>query len=73
MIGLREDQQMKARIIDYLNNATASCMSWLASDDGGPVNEPQTDTALSLASQRLQGTAVGFKPVVGSLASKPAG
>ena len=38
MIGLREDQQMKARIIDYLNNATASCMSWLASDDDGEFN-----------------------------------
>ena len=73
MIGLREDQQMKARIIDYLNNATAPCRRWLASDDGGPANEPQTDTALSLASQLLQGTAVGFKPVVGSVASKAAG
>lgn len=34
MIGLREDQQMKARIIGYLNNATAPCRRWLASDDG---------------------------------------
>ena len=38
MIGLREDQQMKARMIDYLNHATGLCGSWLACDGGLPAN-----------------------------------
>ena len=78
MIGLREDQRVKERLVTFLNNAAAPCMSWLASDGGGPVNASQTDTPLSLASrivapQLLQGTAVGFRPGVGSQASKGAG
>ena len=30
MIGLREDQQMKARMVDFLNHTAARCRSELA-------------------------------------------
>jgi len=78
MIGLREDQQMKARMIDYLNHATGLCGSWLACDSGGPVKQVQTDTPLSQrcgdpTSQLPHWSAVGFKPAAGSAASKGAG
>ena len=42
MIGLREDQQMKARIVDYLNHATTLCRSGLA-------REKRKDTAFNQA------------------------
>ena len=73
MIGLREDQRVKERLVTFLNNATAPCRSWLASDRGLSVTDSLTDTPLSLASQLLQGTAVGFRSGVGSAASKGAG
>jgi len=40
MTGLREDQQMKARMVDFLNHATAHCRSELA-------REERKDTAFS--------------------------
>ena len=78
MIGLREDQQMKARMIDYLNHATGLCGSWLVGsphrcDGGGPGKQVQTDTPLSQVSQLPQCAAVSFRQVVGSAASKGAG
>jgi hypothetical protein len=73
MIGLREDQQMKARMIDYLNHAAAHCGSWLACDSGGPDKQLKTDTPPSQASQLPQWAAVSFRQAVGSAASKGAG
>ena len=55
MIGLREDQQMKARMIDYLNHATGLCGSWLACDGGLSVDTSLADPPLSQASQLPQG------------------
>ncbi len=73
MIGLREDQQMKALIIDYLNHAIVHCGSGLAREGGGSVDESVTDRPHSRASPLPHWTAVGFRSGVGSLASKPAG
>ncbi|HCT08665.1 MAG TPA: hypothetical protein DIW86_25160 [Pseudomonas sp.] len=55
MIGLREDQQMKARMVDYLNHATALCGSGLARESGVPVNASVTEKPHSRASPLPQG------------------
>ncbi len=55
MIGLREDQQMKARMVAFLNHATALCGSGLARECGGSVMHVSTDTPLSRASPLPQG------------------
>ncbi len=74
MIGLREDQHMKARMINFLNHATiAECGSWLACDSGGSETELLSDTSLSRASPLPQGRAVGVRPAAASAASKAAG
>ena len=78
MIALREDQQMKARMIDYLNHATGLCGSWLVGsphrcDSGGSAKQVQIDTPPSQASQLPHWSAVGFRAVAGSAASKGAG
>ncbi len=73
MIGLREDQQMKARMIDYLNHATGLCGSWLACDGGLSVCTCLADPPLSQASQLPQWAAVSFRQAAGSAASKGAG
>ena len=73
MIGLREDQQMKARIVDYLNNATALCGSWLACDSDWSVKDAATDTPSSQASLLPHWREVNIKPVAASPASKAAG
>lgn len=73
MIGLREDQQMRARIVDYLNHATGLCGSWLACDGGVSGCASLTDKPLSRASPLLQWVAVSVRPEAGSAASKDAG
>ncbi len=74
MIGLREDQQMKARMVDFLNHTAARCRSELA-------REERKDTAFNQVTRvivddfREQARAYRglIKPVVGSAASKAAG
>jgi hypothetical protein len=70
MIGLREDQQMKARMVNFLNNAAAHCGSWLACDSGGSETDVLNDTPPSQASQLPQWTVVNVRPVVAYAASK---
>ena len=55
MIGLREDQQMKARLVNFLNHATGQCGSGLARESGVSVNESVTDRPHSRASPLPQG------------------
>lgn len=43
MIGLREDQRVKERLVNFLNNAAAQCGSGLARENGGSVNDCATD------------------------------
>jgi hypothetical protein len=73
MIGLREDQQMKARIIDYLNYATGLCGRGLAPDSGTSVTDPVPDRLQSGASPLPHWTVVTVKPGGGFAASKAAG
>ena len=78
MIGLREDQQMKARIVDYLNHAMGLCGSWLACDAGTSVCQSNRGDAIagkpgSHTSPLPHWFAVDFRPAAGSVASKDAG
>ena len=73
MIGLREDQQMKARIVNCLNFATAHCGRGFAPDGGGSATDAVTDTLPSGASPLPQWAAVTVKAVVVFPASKGAG
>ena len=83
MIGLREDQQMKARMVDFLNHATGLCGSWLVGsphrcDAGASVCQSHRGDAIAGKPGSHTGpiphwTAVGFRPGVGSAASKGAG
>ena len=73
MIGLREDQQMKARIIDYLNYATGECGRGLAPDSSGPDKQMQADTPPSGASPLPHWPVLSLKVGVGSAASTAVG
>ena len=55
MIGLREDQQMKARMVNFLNNATAQCGSGLAREGGMSATDVSTEPPHSRASPLPQG------------------
>ncbi len=55
MIGLREDQQIRDRLVNFLNNTTAQCGSGLARECGGSVETSVTDIPLSRASPLPQG------------------
>ena len=84
MIGLREDQQMKARMVDFLTNATFHCRSELVVASkfacAGVRSAPNKSRRL-LRSQREQAPSPQqarsyrglVKPGVGSGASKTAG
>ncbi|SDT49278.1 hypothetical protein SAMN04490182_4962 [Pseudomonas cedrina] len=73
MIGLREDQQMKARMIDFLNHAAEHCGSWLACDGGVSSSTSFSDPPLSQASQLPHWTVVEVRPAAASAASKAVG
>ena len=73
MIGLREDQQMKARMVNFLNFSTAHCGRGLAPDGGESATDAVTDTPPSGASPLPHWTAVTVKAVVVFPASKAAG
>ncbi|MGY2683504.1 hypothetical protein ACVWVZ_002838 [Pseudomonas tolaasii] len=73
MIGLREDRQMRARMVDYLNFATALCGSGLARDSGVSFNISVSDPLLSRASPLPHGVEAEVKAGVESAASKVAG
>ncbi len=77
MIGLREDQQMKARMVNFLNDVAGQCGRGgatirLAPDGGGSAIEISTDSPLSGASPLPHLIVVDFRPGVGSAASKDA-
>ena len=77
MIGLREDQQMKARMVNFLNDVAGHCGRGLAPSGGGSVIDVSTDSPLSGASRIVapplpHWTPVTFRPGVGSAASKDA-
>ncbi len=55
MIGLREDQQMKARMVAFLNHTTALWGSGLARESGVSVDTCITDPPHSRASPLPQG------------------
>ncbi len=73
MIGLREDQQLKVRMVDFLNNATAPCGSGLARDNGGSETDVLNDTPQSRASPLPHWVGVMVRRAAGSAASKAAG
>ena len=73
MIGLREDQQMKARMVNFLNHAAAHCGSWLACDGGVSSTTSFPDPPLSQASQLPHWTVVEVRRGAVSAASKAAG
>ncbi len=56
MIGLREDQQIRDRLVNFLNNATAQCGSGLARESGMSVRDVSTEPAHSRASPLPQGS-----------------
>ena len=72
MIGLREDQQMKARMVNFLNDVAGQFGRGLAPDGGGSAIEISTDSPLSGASPLPHLIVVDFRPGVGSAASKDA-
>jgi hypothetical protein len=78
MIGLREDQQMKASLVDYLNYIAGQCGRGgatirLAPDSDLSDKQVSTDTPPSGASPLPHLIVVDFRPVAGSAASKAAG
>ena len=73
MIGLREDQQMKASLVDYLNYIAGQCGRGLAPDSDLSDKQVSTDTPPSGASPLPHLIVVDFRPVAGSAASKDAG
>ncbi len=73
MIGLREDQQMKARLINCLNNTIAQCGRWLACDGGVSETDVLDDTPKSRASTLPPGMCMGLRSAAESAASKAAG
>ena len=74
MIGLREDQQMKVRMVNFLNHTAAHCRSELA-------REERMDTVFSQVTRVIvddfREQARSYRGLVkwaaGSAASKPAG
>ena len=74
MIGLREDQQMKARMVDFLTNATFHCRSELAREECKDTAFNQM-TRVIVDDFREQARSYRglVKPGVGSGASKTAG
>ncbi len=73
MIGLREDQQMKVRMVNFLNHTAVQCGRGLAPDSGGSETDVPNDTPQSGASPLPHWTAVRFRWAAGSAASKAAG
>jgi hypothetical protein len=78
MIGLREDQQMKARMVTFLNHAAAQCGRGgatirLAPDGGGSETDELNDTPQSGASPLPHWSRVKVRWAAGSAASKAAG
>lgn len=64
MIGLREDQQMKARMVNFLNNATTQCVG------GGATIREQVESSHR---RSHTGVTVNVRGAAGSGASKAAG
>ena len=74
MIGLREDQYMKARMVDFLNHVAAHCRSELAREERKDTAFSQVDCVIVDDFREQARSYRGLvKPAVGSLASKPAG
>ena len=73
MIGLREDQQLKNRMVNFLNHAAFQCGRGLAPDSDGSETDVPNDTPQSGASPLPQWTAVSFRWAAGSAALKAAG
>lgn len=73
MIGLREDQQMKARMVNFLNHTAFYGGRGLARDCGGSDTAVVNDTPQSRASPLPQGSRVNVRSAAGSVASKAAG
>ena len=75
MIGLREDQQVRDGMINFLNNTIIQCGSGgatirLAREGGGSVGTTVTDTPLSRLPHWIGGL---IKPVAESQPSKAVG
>ena len=73
MIGLREDQQMKVRMVNFLNYTAVQCGRGLAPDSGGSETDVPNDTPQWGPPPLQIGTAVSFRWAAGSAASKAAG
>ena len=73
MIGLREDQQMKVRMVNFLNHTAAECGRGLAPDCGVSLGTSISEPPLSEASPLPHSAAVSFRWTVGSAASKAVG
>ena len=73
MIGLREDQQVRDGMINFLNNTIAQCGSGLARECGGSETNVLTDTPLSRASPLPHWIGGLIKPVAEFPASKAVG
>ncbi len=73
MIGLREDQQMKARMVDFLNHTAARCRSELAREERKDTVNQVTRVIVDDFREQARAYRGLVKPVVGSAASKAAG
>jgi hypothetical protein len=73
MIGLREDQQMKVSLVNFLNHTAAQCGRGLAPDSGGSEKDELNDTPQSGASPLPHWVCVNIRRGAGSAASKAAG
>ncbi|SDR85012.1 hypothetical protein SAMN04490210_0654 [Pseudomonas sp. bs2935] len=74
MIGLREDQRMKARMVNFLNHTASHCRSELAREERkDPAFNQMTCVIVDDFREQARSYRGLVKPGVGSAASKPAG
>ena len=74
MIGLREDQQMKAKMVNFLNHTVSHCRSELAREERkDPAFNQMTCVIVDDFREQARSYRGLVKPGVGSGASKTAG
>ena len=78
MIGLRDDQQMKARLVNFLNHATGQCGTGLLAKAVGQSMNPLLidrirEQVESSHRRSYRGMSVGVRREVGVQASRDAG